>query len=190
MSPTQLQTTVLSPTERALRDGNLPSRDKDVTGRGMTEHIEPLASALWFQRIEKIANGEMGSIENALRHAAHLLQLTPVRFRDVVRLAIEEEGFEALLEAGDFDAAARHLIAQPAALAVDEDAGEACVRATISCVILNRAIDRTGDTVASAVLAAWTTCLLALKAEYGADLLSGSGQPERRDRSERGRRLH
>jgi hypothetical protein len=29
--------------------------------------IEPLASALWFRRIEKIANGEMEGIENALR---------------------------------------------------------------------------------------------------------------------------
>lgn len=156
----------------------------------MTEHIEPLASALWFQRIEKVANGEMRSVEHALRHACHLLQLTPAPFRHVVRLAIDEDRFEALLEAGDFDTAARHLIAQPTALTVEEDQGEPRVRATISCVILNRAIAGTGDTVASAVLAAWTTCLLALKEEYGADQLSGPGQPEHISRSEPGRRLH
>lgn len=156
----------------------------------MNEHIEPLSSSLWFQRIEKIANGELASTENALRHACHLLQLTPAPFRHVVRLAIEEERFEALLEAGDLDTAARHLIAQPTALTVEEGEDEPRVRATISCVILNRAIAGTGETVASAVLAAWTTCLLALKTEYGADLLSDLHQPEHGYRSEQGRRLH
>jgi hypothetical protein len=137
----------------------------------MTDEIEPLDAPLWFRRIEMIARGELRGVENSLRHAAHLLQLTPGPFRHVVRPSIDEAAFEALLDKGEFDTAARHLVAQPTALSVDE-ASDGFVRATISCVILKRAIDGTGDTVASAVLAAWTTCLLALRTEFGADLVN------------------
>jgi hypothetical protein len=153
----------------------------------MTQHVEPLASELWFERIEKIANGKMASIEHALRHASHLLQLTPAPFREVVKLAIAEDRFEALLEAEDFDTAARRLIAQPTALSVVHGQSEGSIRATISCSILNRAIHGTGDTVASAILDAWTTCLLGLRSEYGADLLSGPHQLEHICPPEQGR---
>lgn len=141
----------------------------------MTDEIEPLAPALWFGRIEKIARGELSSVENSLRHAAHLLQLTPRPFRHLVRLSLDEDAFEALLEAGELDTAARHLVAQPTALTIDEDP-DGPVRAVISCVILQRAIHGTGETVATAVLDAWTTCLLALRTEFGADLLSLADQ--------------
>lgn len=137
----------------------------------MIDDIEPLAPALWFRRIEMIARRELPSVENSLRHAAHLLQLTPGPFRQEVRLSLDEDDYEALLQAGEWDTAARHLVAEPAALTVDEDA-EGTVRAAISCAILNRTIQGTGDTVATAVLDAWTTCLLALRSEFGADLLS------------------
>jgi hypothetical protein len=122
-----------------------------------------------------IARGELPSMEHALRHAAHLLQLTPAPLRDAVHLALDEEAFEALLEAGEFDAAARHLLAQPTALSVDQDS-HGLVRATISCAILKRAIHGTGETGASAVLAAWTTCLLAFRQDNDSGLLDGSGE--------------
>ena len=136
----------------------------------MTDHIEPLEPALWFRRIEMIARGELPSIEHALRHAAHLLQLTPAPLRDAVYRALDEEAFEALLEAGEFDAAARHLLPQPTALSVEQDL-RGLVRATISCAILKRAIHGTGETVAGAVLAAWTTRLLALGQDRAANFL-------------------
>ncbi len=148
----------------------------------MRNEIKPLAPALWFRRIEMIARGELGTIERALRHAAHLIQLTPKPFREVVRLSLEEETFEALLEAGELDAAAKHLIAQPAALKVRQDSS-GLVEAVISCVILKRAIHGSGDTVAAAVMDAWTTCLLALRDEYGADLLTLTEQHPRRAQS-------
>lgn len=148
----------------------------------MTDDIEPLPPGLWFRRIEMIAKGELASVENSLRHAAHLLQLTPRPFRHVVRLSLDEDVFEALLEAGKFDTAARHLIAQPTALSVDQDP-DGPVRAVISCVILGRAIQGSGETVATAVLDAWTTCLLALRTEFGADLLSLPDQPRHTDQS-------
>jgi hypothetical protein len=64
----------------------------------MTNEIEPLDAALWLRRIEKMARGGLGSIENSLRHAAHLLQLTPSPFRHAVRLSLDEAAFEALLD--------------------------------------------------------------------------------------------
>lgn len=151
-----------------------------TNGNAMTDYVDSIEPALWFRRIEMIARGELPSVENSLRHAAHLLQLTPTPFRPIVGLSLEERAFEALLEAGEFDTAARYLIAQPTALAVDED-GDGLVKATIGCVILNRAIYGQGDTVATAILAAWTSCLLALRDEFGTDLLSLSDQPLRAD---------
>jgi hypothetical protein len=153
----------------------------------MTVRIEPLDTALWFRRIEKIGSGELGDIANSLRHASHLLQLAPLPFRDAVRLAIDEDRFEALLADGEYDAAARHLIAQPAVLTIDTSESGSSARATISCAILNRAISGTGGTVAEAVLSAWTTCLLAL--EGGANLVSAPLRPGRTGQSERDRRL-
>lgn len=149
----------------------------------MSEPIEPLVPSIWFERIEMVAQGHLGTVENALRHAAHLLQLTPAPFREVVRLGIDEEGFEALLDAGDFDTAARHLVGQPTALSIDADQGKSKFKATINCSILGRAIRGSGETVAIAVLDAWTTCLIGLRSEYGTDLLSGLGQLERRFQS-------
>jgi hypothetical protein len=131
----------------------------------MKDSIAPLPISLWFSRIELIAEGGLSSLENALRHASHLLQLTPFEFRHVVHPSVSEEQFEALLSAGDLDTAARHLIAQPAALRVDESDPSGRVAASISCSILGRVIHGTGTCIASAVLNAWTTCLLALKTE-------------------------
>jgi hypothetical protein len=153
----------------------------------MTDDLEPLAPALWFCRIEMIARGDLGNIERSLRHAAHLLQLTPLPFRDVVRMALDEESFEALLECGELDTAARHLIAQPTALTVKQDP-DGSVEAVISCVILKRAIHGSGHTVAAAILNAWTTCLLALRDEFGPDLLTLTDQRPRRGQSGRHRR--
>ena len=157
------------------------------SGGTMTDEIEPLAPALWFRRIETIARGELGTVERALRHAAHLLQLTPGPLRHVVRMSLEEETFEALLDAGDLDTAARHLIAQPTALTVKQEQGGS-VEAIISCVILKRAIHGSGDTVAAAVLDAWTTCLLALRDTYGADLINLGDQRPLEGQSARRRR--
>jgi hypothetical protein len=152
----------------------------------MTDEIKPLAPALWFRRIEMIARGELETVERALRHTAHLLQLTPAAFRHVVHMSLEEETFEALLEAGELDTAAKHLIAQPTALTVRQ-VPDVPVEVVISCVILKRDIHRSGDTVAVAVLDAWTTCLLALRDEYGADLLTLTDQRPHEGQSARRR---
>ena len=150
----------------------------------MTDEIEPLNSALWFRRVEMIARGELRSVENSLRHAAHLLQLAPQRLRHVLRLSIDEAAFEDLLDRGELDLAARHLVAQPTALSLAEEPNGP-VQAAISCVILKRVVHGTGDSVATAVLAAWTTCVLALRSEFGADLVKLTNELRREARSER-----
>lgn len=147
----------------------------------MADYAEELESTLWFRRIDMIASDALPSIENELRHASHLLQLTPEPLRPLVGLGIEEEEFEALLDAGDFDAAARYLVAQPTALSVEGSGGD-IVRATIQCSILGRPISGVAPTVAKAILRAWTTCLLAVRTKYGADLsgLADASPDERR----------
>ena len=152
----------------------------------MPTFIEPLAADLWFGRIRKIADRELIDVERALRHASHLLQLTPIPFRHVFKLAIDEESFEALLAAGDFDTAAHHLITRPAALTLEEQAGQASFRATISCQFLGRPVHGTGVTAAAAILAAWTSCLLALE---GIDKSQSTSHFARKGRHEPDRRL-
>ena len=135
----------------------------------MAHEVGPLDASLWFCRIEMIARREL-AIENSLRHASHLLQMAPLPLRPIVRLATDEDRFEALLDAGDFDAAARHLVAQPTALALEPSSDGTQVAAAISCVVLKRVITGVGETEATAILDAWTTCLLAIKARFGEDL--------------------
>lgn len=154
---------------------------------GMSEYIEPLAADLWFQQIEKIADGGFRSIENALRHVAHLLQLAPEAFRPVIRLPVEEDRFEALLEAGDLDTAARVLIAEPASLSVRLIADGKSFRATITC--FDRAFCGTGTTKAAAVVGALTAGLLALKPVCEVDFVSCSHRSEHTGPSEPGRLL-
>src|SRR5690606_16909675 len=100
----------------------------------MTHEIEPLEPSLWFARIELIARGGLGSIENSLRHAGHLMQLAPPSFRPAAHLAASEREFEALLDAKDFDTAARCLV-HPDQLAWCEDEGR-IADARIACPIL------------------------------------------------------
>jgi len=134
----------------------------------MPVYREPLDAALWFARIEIIANGALDSVENSLRHAGHLLELTPEKLRPLVGLAIPPDDFELLLQNGCLDKAARHLFAFPELLSTE--GGDRTVRATIQRSALHPKIYGVGESVAKAVLNAWTTCLLSIKARYGAAL--------------------
>lgn len=148
----------------------------------MPDDIHPLAAAVWFDRVDKIARGDLGTVERSLRHAFHLVQLTPTTFRSVLRLAVDEQAFESLLEAGDFDTAAKYLVAQPTALSVEQ--GEAgAIRAIISCSALDGIVIGTGDRAATAILDAWTQCVLALRDKFGENLLSLDDQDEHSGRS-------
>jgi len=136
----------------------------------MPVYREPLDAAMWFSRVEIIANGALDSVENSLRHAGHLLELTPKELRPHVGLAIAPDDFEVLLDSGDLDGAARHLFAPPGELRIEGGAGAVLMRATIERSALHPKVYGVGDSVAKAALNAWTTCLLSIKARYGESL--------------------
>ncbi|HEU4650593.1 MAG TPA: hypothetical protein VFS49_04190, partial [Croceibacterium sp.] len=136
----------------------------------MCGNIEPLAPSLWFQRIAVIAAGELNSIENSLRHASHLIQLAPIAFRKVLPSFDNDDAFEALLESEDLESAARQLVGPGVTLLIEASCHDKPTRAVIACPDLRRTVDGTGDTVASAVLAAWANWLTALRAQLGAEL--------------------
>ena len=128
----------------------------------MQEDTEPLPTDLWFERIELIARRELQGTENALRHALHLLQLSPREFRPREYRKLDEVGYEALLQSGDLDGAARMLVAAPT-LSVSTSSSELGAKIAIRCSTLNRTIMGEGDSVADAILQAWTECLLKLR---------------------------
>ena len=132
----------------------------------MANDIEPLPSDLWFDRIEMIANGELKNTERGLRHALHLLQLTPRECRPPEYDLIDEEGFEALLAKGDLDAAARRLVAAPTLHVSTRSVGET-VEAAITCSTTAQTITGTGDTFAEALLQAWARCLMMMRSDLG-----------------------
>ena len=134
----------------------------------MCDNIEPLAPTLWFQRIAITVSGDLGTDENALRHAAHLLQLAPKSFRRVLPALFDERKFEALLEGKNLEAAARRLFAPPTTLLIE--AGARPPRAVVGCAILKRSIEGRGSTIASAVLNAWANWLMTLRLQFGAEL--------------------
>jgi hypothetical protein len=133
-----------------------------VVEEAREEVVEPLPRILWLARIERIAEGRFATVENALRHASHLLELIPLEFREFVQPSIGEEQFETLLTRGDFDGAARHLVARGAALHVQAEEHGARVVASISCAKLGRVICGSGPCAASAILNAWASYVLAL----------------------------
>lgn len=128
----------------------------------MQEDVEPLSACLWFERIELIARGEFPSTENALRHALHLLQLSPREFRPCEYRKLDEAGYEALLESGDLEGAARLLVAAPT-LSVSTTSSARGVKVAVKCSTLDRTIIGEGNSVADAILQAWADCLLMLR---------------------------
>ena len=130
----------------------------------MSDSIEPLIPRLWFERIERIAQGHLGSVENALRHALHLLQLTPLEFRPSECAAIDEDAYETLLASGEFEQAARCLVSAPT-LSVTACSARDQARVGVQCSTLNQTFFGEGPTVADAILQVWSDYLLMLRTD-------------------------
>ena len=128
----------------------------------MQDDIDPLPAELWFERIEAISRQQFGGTESCLRHAFHLLQLTPREFRPPEYRKLDEASYEALLNAGDLEAAAQTLVAAPT-LTVSTTSIGGRVKVAVRCSKLDRTIIGEGHSVADAILQAWAECLLKLR---------------------------
>jgi hypothetical protein len=132
--------------------------------------IEPLDPELWFQALERLSRRLSASndndVESMLRHALHLVQLTPGPLKGVVRCEIGEQAFEEFLARGAFDSAAIALVASPMSYELNctLDAGRRGIEARVW--LPSQAAQpspATGECLASALLGAWAGCLVALK---------------------------
>lgn len=145
----------------------------------MANEVEPLSAGLWFQRLEVVARGELGSLQKSLRHTYHLVQLTPRQFRRSVRPKVDEKDFEALLEAEDFQAAASRLIEYPSSPSL-LGGDTAAFEAALSCVRCALIFNSTGSSAGSAALACWLNYLARLPNEGWCDPSAHPCQPRAR----------
>lgn len=135
----------------------------------MPDDVTPLPLDLWFERVDLIARGALGNIENALRHACHLLQLVPDPLSQCVNWKVDEYRMERLLDAQNFDSAARHLLGRTSGLSVATVSGDT-FRATLTCAFSKQEFIGHGGSEAAAILAASTACLIGIRvALYGPD---------------------
>lgn len=132
--------------------------------------IEPLDPELWFQAIERLSTRLSASndndVESMLRHALHLVQLTPGPLKGVVRCEIGEDAFEEFLARAAFDSAAIALVGSPMCyeLSCNLEAGRRVIeaRAWIPTQTAQPS-PAAGESLASALLGAWSGCLVALR---------------------------
>src|SRR6187399_2023768 len=135
------------------------------------DSIEPLGLGSWFasvRRLSELASTGRVTTGSALRHAYHLVQLTPYSLRSSVAAALSERAFEDLLEAGVHDVAAQALAGSPAGLALVRQPGSKAVFAEVRFPDGRGLGCGQGRTIASAVLQAW--CRAAVALDESADI--------------------
>lgn len=129
------------------------------------DSIEPLGLENWFasvRRLSTLAAGGRATLGSALRHAYHLVQLTPHPLRASVSPAMSERAFETLLEAEIYDIAAQALVGAPAGLALVRQPGSKAIFAEVRFPDGRGLGCGQGRTIALAILQAWCRAALAL----------------------------
>jgi hypothetical protein len=129
------------------------------------DSIEPLGLRSWFtsvRRLSAAATTGQAPLGSALRHAFHLVQLTPHALRGSVAAALSERAFEQLLEAEIYDIAAQALVGSPAGLALVRQPGSRAVFAEVRFPDGPGVGCGEGRTIARAILQAWCRAVLAL----------------------------
>ncbi len=142
----------------------------------LVQDIEPLAPEPWFGALQRLTERQRASgpqaVESMLRHGFHLVQLTPGPLKDIVRCETSEASFETLLGKGAFDSAAIALVSPPLCYEIRGTCvqGQRRVRACVKLVEMeSRTSDASGDTVAGALVGAWSSFLVELRRRSLAD---------------------
>jgi hypothetical protein len=137
---------------------------------GSSQGSEPLEPELWFSAVERLSRKLSASndsdVESMLRHALHLLQLTPGPLKGLVRCEIGEEAFEQFLEQGAFDSAALALVGSPMCyeMGTSLNGGARLIEARAWLPGQSgRPSSASAESLAVALLAAWSACLVALR---------------------------
>ena len=138
--------------------------------RSFSHNAEPLEPELWFGALARLAQRQRasngGNPESMLRHAFHLAQLTPGPLRGIVRCEVCEDDFGEMLERAAFDSAAIALVGKPLCFSIagmmEDD--RRVVRAEVSFAgQRERASAAVCQTVAGALVGAWSMCLVDLR---------------------------
>jgi hypothetical protein len=135
-----------------------------------SHNAEPLEPELWFNALARLAQRQRaasgGNPESMLRHAFHLAQLTPGPLRGIVRCELCEDDFGVLLEHAAFDAAAIALVGLPLCFAIRGTAGGGRRLVTAEVTFSDQQEQpsaATCQTVAGALVGAWSLCLVDLR---------------------------
>ena len=132
--------------------------------------IDPLEPALWLDALRKLCrrvSTDDSGIEELLRHAFHLLQLSPAPLRGVLPHELDEASFEHLLECRAFESAALALMGAYMTLELTRRPAQAFIaKAWLSEDACS--ISVTSPCAASALLGAWCSALFGLSAPKSA----------------------
>ena len=127
---------------------------------------EPLEPQAWFRALgklaERVTDAPTDQHETLLRHAYHLLQLTPRPLRRLVRPDLTEKRFEELLDCGAFESAAIGLVGHPITYTIFRPES-GLLEAQVHLPGPARPVMARAPSLTMALLAAWTQCLLALE---------------------------
>ena len=129
-------------------------------------NIEPLEPSAWFDALERLLRRQRTSRDNdlfaLLRHAYHLLQLTPCPLRSYVNAGADEATFERYMASAAGAQAALALVGPGMAFSISSTARDE-FQARVWLTEHPGGAATTSRSLASALVGAWTKCLLDLR---------------------------
>lgn len=138
--------------------------------RFMKTDIEPLEPTTWFIQIEKLLNSTLkldGQGPDAvLRHAVHLTQLTPRPLQSIIRLQVEEETIEDMLDCSAYASAIMMILSPPIEYKL-EQTGSGKYLASVSCPNSPCSGQGEAPTIEEALLYGWCRCILDMRRRAG-----------------------
>jgi hypothetical protein len=129
------------------------------------DDIEPLEPGHWMRRIRQLATWPLdddANLERALRHAFHLVQLTPRPLRHIIHCTSGEVEFEALLQTRAFEAAVFRLVGNRTPYNLSKSSDELGVTAEVWYPDQYSRCSATDRSAPLALFRAWLECNTAI----------------------------